>query len=102
MYSLAEIKDIVIDIAKTLPIRHVILVGSYAKEQANENSDIDLIIDGEDLSETYWDFLFKLEDRFNANIDLLTFRGLKNSCIKESILDGGIVIYEAFKQKNSV
>jgi predicted nucleotidyltransferase len=71
------------------------LVGSYAHNTAQENSDIDLVIDGEDLSEAYWEFLFKAEDAFTAPIDVLTAKGLAGSVIRDSVLDGGIVIYEA-------
>ena len=94
MHSTSEIQAKVADIAYSLPISKVILVGSYAKNEATEESDIDLVVDGGDLSESYWDFLFKLEDVFSVKIDLMTLRGLRNSCIRESVLSGGIVLYE--------
>ena len=94
MYNTREIQSKVRNIASTLPISKVILVGSYAKNEATEASDIDLIVDGKDLSELYWDFLFKLEDTFSVKIDLLTFKGLQNSYIRDNVLEGGIVIYE--------
>jgi len=94
MYNRAEIQSKVTSIAGVMPISKVILVGSYAKGAATEESDIDLIVDGEDLSELYWDFLFELEDTFSVKIDLMTLRGLRNSCISDNILSGGIVLYE--------
>ena len=94
MYSTSEIQAKVVDIAYSLPISKVILVGSYAKNEATEESDIDLVVDGGDLSELYWDFLFKLEDVFLIKIDLMTLRGLQNSCIRDDVLAGGIVLYE--------
>lgn len=95
MYKIEEIKTAVNNIAGMFPLKQVILVGSYAKEAATPDSDIDLVVDGDDLSDVYWDFLFKLEDTFDAKVDLLTLRGLRNSCIKKDVLEGGIVLYEA-------
>jgi len=95
MYNVNEIRTIVNNIAPALPISKVTLIGSYAKNEATEQSDIDLVVDGRDLSDAYWDFLFKLEDAFSIKIDLLTARGLKDSCLRDNFLKGGIVIYEA-------
>jgi len=95
MYDTGEIQAKIKNIASTLPISKVILVGSYAKNEATEESDIDLVVDGKDLSEAYWDFLFKLEDTLSVKIDLMTMRGLQNSCMIDRILAGGIVLYEA-------
>lgn len=95
MYDTKEIQSTVRSIAAMLPISKVILVGSYARNEATELSDIDLVVDGKDLSESYWDFLFKLEDVFSVKVDLMTVRGLENSCMRDSVLTGGIVLYEA-------
>lgn len=94
MYNINELQSAIKNIAATLSISKVILVGSYAKNEAAEQSDIDLVIDGQDLSESYWDFLFELEDALSIKIDLMTMRGLQNSCMCDSILAGGIVLYE--------
>jgi predicted nucleotidyltransferase len=95
LYRVSDIQLTVESIASALPISRVTLVGSYAKNTATEQSDIDLVVDGADMSDSYWDFLCGREDAFSAKIDLLTARGLKNSCLRERILDGGIVLYEA-------
>jgi predicted nucleotidyltransferase len=94
MYDVSEIQSTVKNIASELPISKVILIGSYAKNEATENSDIDLVVDGNDLSDAYWDFLFKLEDVFSVKIDLMTSRGLQRSCMRDRVLAGGILIYE--------
>jgi len=94
MYDVKEIQSKVTNIASLFPISKVILVGSYAKNEATEISDIDLVVDGNDLSDAYWDFLFKLEEVFSVKVDLITSRGLKHSCIRDNVLSEGIVIYE--------
>ena len=94
MYETEQIQSKVINIADTLPVSKVILVGSYARNEATAESDIDLVIEGIDLSESYWEFLFQLEDAFSVKIHLMTMRGLQNSCIRNNVLERGIVLYE--------
>ena len=95
MYAMSDIQLKVSHIAAALPISRVTLVGSYAKNKATEASDIDLVVDGQDLSDAYWDFLFALEDAFSVKIDLLTAKGLRKSVLQNNILEGGVVLYEA-------
>ena len=45
IYTIEEIKQVLEEILKNEPVKQVILFGSYAKEEADNNSDIDLIID---------------------------------------------------------
>ncbi|MCL2020113.1 MAG: nucleotidyltransferase domain-containing protein [Oscillospiraceae bacterium] len=94
MYDMKEIQATVKRIAAMSDISKVTLVGSYARGVATEQSDIDLVIDGKDLSESYWDFLFELEDSLCKKVDLMTVRGLKNSCIRDRVLAEGIILYE--------
>jgi len=95
MYSVNELAAIVTDIVAPYSVTKVFLVGSYAKNAAVETSDIDLVIDGEDLSDAYWDILFQLEDRLKVPIDMMTMRGLEGSILKDSVLSGGLSLYEA-------
>lgn len=95
MYTIQELQSIIQGIAEPLALRRVILVGSYAKATATDTSDIDLVIDAEDLSESYWDFLFRVEDALRVEVDVMTARGLRGSCLKDNVLEGGITLYEA-------
>ena len=45
VYTIEEIKRILKELLKDKPVYQVILFGSYAKKEATEKSDIDLIID---------------------------------------------------------
>ena len=49
VYTIDEIKFIVVPIAKTYGVSSVSLFGSYAKGTATSDSDIDFIIDKGDL-----------------------------------------------------
>jgi len=95
MYAIREIQSKVRQFAAALPISRVTLVGSYARNTATDHSDIDLVVDGQDLSDAYWDFLFQLEDAFATKVDLLTAKGVKKSVLHSNIMEGGIVLYEA-------
>ena len=95
MYKIDELADIISTIVAPYPVRKVLLVGSYAHNTATEESDIDLVLDGEDLSDAYWDILFQLEDSLNVSIDIMTMRGLESSLLKDAILSGGLPLYEA-------
>jgi predicted nucleotidyltransferase len=95
MYSIAELTEIIREIVSGQPITKVVLVGSYARNEATETSDIDIVLDGEDIAEAYWDILFSLEDRLSVPVELMTMRGLKSSLLRESILDSGVTLYEA-------
>jgi len=57
--SIDAIKDIIEPICLEYPIRKIGIFGSYARGQANEESDIDLVIE------------------FNSEIGLFAFSGLK-------------------------
>ena len=95
MYSVEQLRPIVSGIAAAMPISLVLLVGSYAKGAATENSDVDLVVDGRDLSEAYWDFLFRVEDALTVPVDVMTRKSLDRSILKDDILEGGVTLYEA-------
>jgi len=95
MYDIREITEIVKEIVTGHPITKVVLVGSYAKKTATETSDIDIVLEGEDLADAYWDILFSLEDRLTVPVEVMTMRGLEGSILKESVMEGGVTLYEA-------
>ena len=95
MYTIHELTTIVNEIVADYPVTRVMLVGSYAKNSATEISDVDLVLDGEDISEAYWSILFSLEDRLSIPVDVMTMRGLKGSLLMDSVLEGAVTIYEA-------
>lgn len=69
------------------------LFGSYAKNQENEYSDIDVLVEFKEGNETfdnYMDLKFYLEERFNKKVDLVIAENIKED-LKKEILDS--VIY---------
>ena len=95
MYSIEELASIVKEAVAEHPVSSVILVGSYAKNNATECSDVDLVLDGDDIAEAYWDILSFLEERLKVPVDLITMRGLENSLLKDAVMEGAVTLYEA-------
>ena len=83
VYSLEEIRQIVVPIAKKYNLKAVFLFGSYARGEADEKSDIDLIVDTAGtgikglfaLGELYCAF----EEAFQKGIDIITVSSLEQS-----------------------
>lgn len=81
IYSLDEIRCRIIPVAKAYGIRRVYLFGSYARNEATEQSDIDLLIDTSgtalrslfSLGQLYCD----LEKALKKKIDLITVSSLE-------------------------
>ncbi len=91
VYSIEEIQAKVSMIARNYGVKRVLLFGSYARGEATETSDIDLLIDrgtlfGLELAGLYVD----LEEGFQRHIDLLTIDQLSDKFLmgieKEEIL----------------
>jgi hypothetical protein len=94
IYTIEEIKRIVIPIAKSYGIASISLFGSYAKGNATSNSDIDFIIEKGDLiGIKYFSLLEELEDAFNCKIDLIT-TGFSNKEFLNRIKKDEVLIYE--------
>lgn len=81
IYTISEISDIVRPIAEKYGLKAVFLFGSYARHEATESSDIDLLVD---TSGTELRSLFKLgalycelEDALQKDVDLITVSTLE-------------------------
>lgn len=71
-----NIKQVVQDYFKDKPVTKVYLFGSYARGEANENSDVDLIVDIDDSKKrlSLFDFLklqVGIESSLNKKVDLV-------------------------------
>ena len=95
MYSIEELALIVKEAVAAHSVSSVTLVGSYAKNNATECSDVDLVLDGDDIADAYWDILSFLEDRLKVPVDLITMRGLENTLLKDAVMEGAVTLYEA-------
>ena len=93
-------------LAKELNVKRVILFGSYARDTATEDSDIDIAIESPDFGDNYvkdWQKLYRCVWRSGVE-PIIEPRPLHpgiNSMINEEIEKNGIVIYEAELSRKS-
>ncbi len=100
IYTINEIKQILKKILENMPVYSVILFGSYAKNLATANSDLDLVIDTREqlMGFKLYSLITKIEEEFNKNVDAFEKSEIiENSKIDEEIKKTGVVVYEKIK-----
>ena len=78
------------------PIKKAYLFGSYARNEANSESDLDILVEldySEPIGMKFFGFQADLEDLLNIKVDLLTTDGL-SKYVKPFIDRDKILIYE--------
>ena len=96
VYTIEEIKQILGQLLKSMPVYSVVLFGSYAKNTATETSDIDLVIDTNEklLGFKLYSLITKIEETFNKQVDgFEKCEIIENSKIDEEIKKTGVVVY---------
>ena len=96
VYSIAEIADIIAPIAQRYGVAGVWLFGSYARGEASGASDIDLLIDGGDIT-SLWGlsaFRLDLEDALRKPVDIVTL-GIEDRDFLDRIRNDEVTLYEA-------
>lgn len=87
IYTLNELREIVTPIAEKYRLKAVYVFGSYARGEAHEDSDVDLLVDctesrvvGIEFGGLYND----LEEALGKPIDLITVRALEQPALCRS------------------
>lgn len=99
VYTIDDIKARVIPIAKRYNLQAVYLFGSYARGEADDNSDIDLAIEPSDET-SYFDAYCDLKDSFQIPVDVLSMENLLNpyghvaQLVKQNFLKERLPVYE--------
>jgi len=97
MLSIEEIKIYISPIVKKYPVEKVILYGSYARGDASDISDIDLIVDSQGRLRNRKIFALggELLDALPVRVDVYDILEIKNpSPMYENIQKEGVVIYD--------
>ena len=99
IYSIEEIQHVVAPIAMKYDVDRVFLFGSYARGEANGDSDMDFIIDKGRLKGLQLaGMLGDLQEGFDKGVDLLTSSGIlqrdKNFNFKQKVEKDMVVVYE--------
>jgi len=69
------------DKVRELGVQRLALFGSVARNEATDDSEVDVLVDLADEKltlEGYLDLCFFLEDLFGRHVDVVTFRSLKS------------------------
>jgi predicted nucleotidyltransferase len=79
-------------------VSELYVFGSVLTERFKNESDIDLIVDFDDMdvfnyADNYFDFKFALESVLNRKVDLLEKKAIKNPFLKKSIDSSKKIIY---------
>ena len=97
IYTIDEIKKILNSILHKTTVYSVTLFGSYAKNSADKNSDLDFIIDTREtlMGFKLYSLISKIEETFKKRVDVFEKSEIiENSKIDEEIKKTGIVVYE--------
>ena len=97
--AIQNIKSKIIPVLKSRGVLKAALFGSFARGEAGERSDIDLLVDLE-KDKTLLDLVglkLELEEKLGRKVDVLTYNGI-HPLLRDIILREQKVIYERKKR----
>ena len=100
MLSIEEIKSYIIPVVEKYPIEKVILYGSYARGDASDTSDIDLVVESRGRLRNRKIFALggELLDVLPVRVDVYDILEIANpSDMYENIRKEGVTIYNGLK-----
>ena len=88
----------ILELCKTHKVKTLYAFGSVLTNEFNDKSDIDLIVDFQqldilDYADNYFDLKFSLEDILKRPIDLLEEKAIKNPYFKKTINQKKRLVY---------
>ena len=97
MLTIEQIREAVAPICERYGVERLMLFGSYARGEADDKSDVDLIVDKYDdkkLKGFVWGGLYAdIEDALGIKIDLLSRRGTRPKFLSKIAKDE-VLLYE--------
>jgi len=98
MLSIEEIKSYIIPVVEKYPIEKVILYGSYARGDASDKSDVDLVVEsgGKMRNRKIFTLGGDLLNVLPVRVDVYDILEIPNpSSIYDNIKREGVIIYES-------
>lgn len=93
-YTIEEIQEKVIPVAKKYGVKKLWLFGSYARGEADAESDVDFLIeDGKIRGLEYFGFVLDLEDEFKCHVDVVS-TGISDKEFLTEISKDEVLLYE--------
>jgi predicted nucleotidyltransferase len=94
IYDIAEIKRRLEPVFRVNGVKSAVLFGSYAKGEATENSDIDLLVDSGLRGLDFVELIEYVRDALQKEVDVIDRHYIdKNSRIEHEVNNTGVVIY---------
>ena len=96
IYTIDEIRDKVIPLAKKYGVRRMWLFGSYARGDADAQSDVDFLVDGAKNLRgmfAYAGLIQDLESEFGCHVDLIS-EGISDKNFLAEIRKDEVLLYE--------
>ena len=94
MFTIEEIKKKSVPIAKKYGVKKLSLFGSYARGDADEESDVDFLFEkGRVMGLQYFGFVLDLEDVFKCHVDLVS-EDISDKEFLAEIKNDEVVLYE--------
>ncbi len=100
-FTVSQLKQLLAEYFKDKPVLKAYLFGSYARNQADEKSDVDILLDLEyrdGIMKEYVKMVKELRIRLNKDIHLITSNSV-SPFIVENINKEKILIYERFARQ---
>lgn len=93
----SEIKSKIIDVVKSMPVQSALLFGSYARNEEDDFSDIDLFVTVDESLRgiRFYELLDKLVTATGKEVDLFEISEIvPDSDFAKEIKKSGVLIYE--------
>lgn len=95
VYTLSQLKDLLIPVFGQYDIRKAVLFGSYSKGTAVPNSDVDLLVDSGLRGLRFVGLLGDVQEAVGKDVDLFDVTHIvPGSVIDREIQSTGVVLYE--------
>ena len=95
-YTIDEIREKAVPIAKKYGVGKLALFGSYARGDSHAGSDIDFVIElGAIQGLEFFGFALDLEDEFKIRVDIVTYASAMNSIFLRNAFSNEVILYES-------
>lgn len=94
-YTIEEIKEKTVPVARSFDIQRMFLFGSHARGEANDRSDVDIYIEKGGLKSLiqYYDFVAQMQKELECHVDVVT-TGIQDKSFLQVVMQEGVLLYE--------
>jgi predicted nucleotidyltransferase len=91
IYTIDELKEIIVPIAEKHGLKRVWIFGSYARGEAAAESDVDILV--EKGESNFGNALLSFDDAINKELDIIELESVNTPVFKKNITEDAILIY---------